>query len=88
MPNAVECKGNVCLECDQQLPKRPIQNRPGLLGIENIWVFEGLIRSMQILQRSKVLQEIVPDGFAATNLSPQPGRGCACTVGGGLLVDG
>jgi hypothetical protein len=42
---------------------------------------------MQLLQAVKVLQEIVTYGFAATNLPPQPGRRCGCSVVGGLLID-
>jgi len=42
---------------------------------------------MQTLQAGKVLQEIVGDGFAATNLLLQPGCRCGCSGVGGLLVD-
>jgi hypothetical protein len=43
MPNAVECKDKVCHEWDLELPKRPRQNRPGVLRMQNTWFFEDTI---------------------------------------------
>jgi hypothetical protein len=42
---------------------------------------------MQTLRAGKVVQEIVRDGFAPTNLPPQPGCKWGCPVVGGLLID-
>ena len=87
MPRVGECKGDVCHGCDQRLPKRPLQIRPDLPGMENTWIFEDTLRLTQILHANKWLQEVVPGGIAAANLSPRPVRRCEGSVVGGLLVD-
>lgn len=69
IPNAAEGKDNICYGRDRQLPHRQGRKRPTWLCTEKTWVFEGA-RQMQTLQAGKVLQEIVRDGFAPTNLPP------------------